>query len=344
LPSIQVGQPLDAVEIRADQHFTKPPARYSEAGLVKALEKEGVGRPSTYATIISTIQDRGYVEQTDKKFFATDLGEVVTEKLSEFFPKIMDIAFTRFMEEQLDKIEEHSLDWVGVLKEFYGPFQENLDTAMAEMKHAKAEVTPSEYECPKCQKPLVYRFGKNGKFLSCSAYPDCVFACPCDKDGKMVEEKVTEHKCPKCEEPMIHKKGRFGEFLGCSAYPECKTTLKIDKDGNVLPPKPPPTPTGVRCYKCKEGELVIRESKRGPFMGCNRFPRCRTIISAKQLDNLKELQTAGKWPPATYEEADEILGRKKSKAKPKAKAKAKTKAKPKAKAKTKAKVAVSAEE
>ncbi|MHC4120146.1 MAG: type I DNA topoisomerase [Planctomycetota bacterium] len=319
LPSLEAGQSLAAVDIKADQHFTKPPARYTEAGLVKALEKEGVGRPSTYATIISTIQDRGYVEQIDKKFHATDLGEVVTEKLSEYFPKVMDIAFTRFMEEQLDKIEEHHLDWVGVLKEFYGPFQENLDVAMAEMKHAKAETTPSEYDCPQCGKPLVYRFGKNGKFLSCSTYPDCVFACPCDKEGKMVEEAVSEHECPKCGKPMLHKRGRFGPFLGCSDYPECKTTLKLDKEGNVLPPKPPAEPTGVKCYKCKEGELVIRQGKRGPFMGCNRFPKCRTIISIKQLDNLKELQTTGKWPPATHEEADELLGRKKPKAKAKAK-------------------------
>ncbi len=314
LPSMEVGQQLAAVDIKADQHFTKPPARFTEAALVKALEKEGIGRPSTYASIISTIQDRKYVEQREKKFYATDIGEVVTEKLSEYFPKIMDIAFTRYMEEQLDKIEEQHLDWIGVLKDFYGPFKENLETAQAEMKHAKAEVTPSEYECPKCGKQLVYRFGKNGKFLSCSTYPECTFACPCDKEGKMVEEKLSEHKCPKCGKPMVHKNGRFGPFLGCSDYPECKTTLKLDKEGNVLPPKPPAELTGVKCYKCKSGELVIRQGKKGPFMGCNRFPKCRTIISIKQLDHLKQLQSEGKWPPETIEQADELLGRKKAKA------------------------------
>ena len=319
LPSMQVGQQLAAVDIKADQHFTKPPARFTEASLVKALEKEGIGRPSTYSSIISTIQDRKYVEQKEKKFYATDIGEVVTEKLSEYFPKVMDIAFTRYMEEQLDKIEEQHLDWIGVLKDFYGPFKINLETAQAEMKHAKAEVTPSEYECPNCGKPLVYRFGKNGKFLSCSAYPDCTFACPCDKEGKMVEEKLSEHKCPKCGKPMINKSGRFGPFLGCSDYPECKTTLKLDKEGNVLPPKPPAEATGVKCYKCKEGELVIRQGKKGPFMGCNRFPRCRTIINIKQLDNLRKMQTEGQWPPKTIEEADELLGRKKAKETAKAK-------------------------
>ncbi|MHC4206925.1 MAG: type I DNA topoisomerase [Planctomycetota bacterium] len=311
LPSMEVGQQLAAVDIKAEQHFTKPPARFTEAGLVKALEKEGIGRPSTYASIISTIQDRKYVEQREKKFYATDIGEVVTEKLCEYFPKIMDIAFTRYMEEQLDKIEEQHLDWLGVLKDFYGPFKESLEKAQAEMKHAKAETTPSEYECPKCGKQLVYRFGKNGKFLSCSTYPDCTFACPCDKEGKMVEEKLSDHECPQCGKQMVHKSGRFGPFLGCSDYPECKTTLKLDKEGNVLPPKPPAEPTGVKCYKCKDGELVIRQGKKGPFMGCGRFPKCRTIISIKQLDHLKKLQSEGQWPPETIEQADELLGRKK---------------------------------
>jgi DNA topoisomerase-1 len=313
LPSMAAGQPLAVVDLKAEQHFTKPPARFTEAALVKALEKEGIGRPSTYATIISTIQERGYVEQKEKKFYATDIGEVVTEKLNEYFPKIMDIAFTRYMEEQLDKIEEQHLDWIGVLKDFYGPFKESLETAQTEMKHAKAEVTPSEYKCPTCGKQLVYRLGKNGRFLSCSAYPACTFACPCDKDGKMIEEKVSEYECPKCGKPMVYKSGRFGPFLGCSDYPECKTTLKLDKEGNILPPKPPAEPTGVKCYKCKEGELVIRQGKKGPFMGCNRFPKCRTIISIKQLDHLKQLQSEGQWPPETIEQADELLGRKKAK-------------------------------
>jgi DNA topoisomerase I len=315
LPALKQNQDLAAVDIKAEQHFTKPPARYTEASLVKALEKEGIGRPSTYASIISTIEEREYVEQIDKKFFATDLGEVVTDKLNEYFPKIMDIAFTRYMEEQLDKIEEQHLDWLGVLREFYGPFKETLETATAEMKHAKAEVTPSEYKCPKCGKELVYRFGKNGKFLSCSNYPECKFACPCDRDGKIVEEKVSSHKCQVCGKAMVERHGRFGPFLGCSDYPKCKTILKLDKEGNVLPPRKPPDPTGIKCYKCKEGELVLRDSKRGPFLGCNRFPRCRTIVGIKQLENLKKLQAEGVWPPKSQEETDQILGRKKTKVK-----------------------------
>ena len=313
LPPTQIGQPLATVDIRAEQHFTKPPARYTEASLVKALEKEGIGRPSTYAPIISTIQEREYVEQKDRKFYATDLGEVVTDKLNEFFPRIMDIAFTRQMEGQLDRIEDQHLDWTGVLRDFYGPFKQNLETATQEMVHAKAETVPSEYTCPDCGRPLVYRFGKNRRrFLSCSGYPECKFASPCDKEGKMVQDEVSEHKCPICGKPMLRKNGRFGAFLGCSDYPTCKTTLRLDKEGNPLPPKEKPQSTGIKCHKCKDGELVIRKSKRGPFLGCNRFPRCRTIVSMKSLDRLKELQARGEWPPETPEKAKEILGEIKS--------------------------------
>ena len=311
LPEMAVDQLVQAVNVKPTQHFTSPPARYTEASLVKALESEGIGRPSTYASIISTIQDRGYVEQLERKFHATDLGIVVTEKLDEFFPRVMNLAFTSHMEDQLDKISDQHLDWVDVLNEFYGPFKANIDKAHEEMVHAKAETQPSEYTCPECQAPLVYRFGKNGRFLSCSTYPTCKYSSPCDRDGKMCEPETTEHKCPECEKPMILRKGRFGSFLGCSGYPECKTTQKVDKEGNVLPPKDPPKPTGLKCYKCDEGELVIRQSKRGEFMGCNRFPRCRTIISIKQRENLAQLQEQGVWPPATWEEADEMLGRKK---------------------------------
>ncbi|MDD5135610.1 MAG: type I DNA topoisomerase, partial [Phycisphaerae bacterium] len=293
LVKLSAGDKVAPIDIRPQQHFTKPPARFNEASLVKALEKEGIGRPSTYASIISTIQDRNYVEQLDRQFHTTDIGEVVTEKLDEYFPRIMDMAFTRHMEEQLDKIEEQHLDWVGVLNEFYGPFKQNLEKATEEMKHAKAETRPSEYTCPKCKKPMVYRFGKNGNFLSCSDYPQCKYACPCDKNGKMVAPEVTEHACPACGKPMVKKQSRFGTFLGCSGYPDCKTTLKIDKEGNIAPPKPPAEPTGIRCYKCEKGELVVRQSKRGPFLGCNKFPKCRTIISFKQLDALKELQQKG---------------------------------------------------
>ncbi|HEV56568.1 MAG TPA: type I DNA topoisomerase [Phycisphaerales bacterium] len=309
LPAMSEGQDLGVVDLRAEQHFTKPPARYTEASLVKALEKEGIGRPSTYAAIITTIQDRGYVEKIDRRFHATHLGEVVTDKLCQFFPEVMDIGFTRHMEDQLDRIEDQHVGWVDVLREFYEPFKVSLDKASGQMKHAKAETQPSEYTCPQCQRPMVYRFGKNGRFLSCSGYPECKFAAPCDREGRLIEEKESEHQCPTCGKPMVVKRGRFGEFLGCSDYPACKTVLRLDKEGRVLPPKPPAEPTGIRCHKCKEGHFVIRQSKRGPFLGCDRFPRCRTIVSIQQLDTLRQLQEDGRWPPNTVDEADALLGR-----------------------------------
>ncbi|MGE4286540.1 MAG: type I DNA topoisomerase [Phycisphaerae bacterium] len=324
LPEMSEGRQLDCVDLAPEQHFTKPPSRYNEASLVKMLEREGIGRPSTYASIISTILDRKYVEQREKKLYATDLGIVVTEKLEEFFPEIMNVAFTRQMELNLDSIEEKHNDWVGVLHEFYGPFKARIDDAAEEMVHAKAETTPSEHVCPKCGAMLEYRFGKGGRFLSCSKYPECKYASPCDTEGNPVVDEVTEHVCPNCGKFMVVKNGRFGKFLGCQDYPTCKTVMKIDKEGNVLPPAAPPEPTGIKCQKCKDGELVIRQSKRGPFLGCGRFPKCRNIISIKMMDELKELQEKGEWPPDTIEKADEMLGRKTSATKSTKKATKKT--------------------
>jgi len=309
LPKTAIGDKLSVVEIKAEMHKTKPPARYTEASLVKALEREGIGRPSTYASIITTVQDRGYVEQIDRKFHATDTGEVVTRKLNEYFPRIMDLAFTRHMEEELDKIEEQHLDWVSVLEEFYGPFKENLDKAMELMKHAKAETMPSDYKCEKCGRQMVYRFGRSGRFLSCSGYPECTFAIPCDKNGKPQKDEPSEFKCPECGKPMVYKTGRFGRFLGCSDYPNCKTVQRLDKEGRPMAKKPPAEPTGIKCHRCKTGEFVIRQSRRGPFLGCNKFPRCRTLLGIAHLEHLKELQAAGQWPPKSDEELAAILGK-----------------------------------
>ena len=212
--------------------------------------------------------------------------------------KVMDVAFTRHMEEQLDKIEDQHLDWVSVLKEFYEPFSEKSRKRQEEMIHAKAETQPSEYTCPKCSAEMVYRFGKNGRFLSCSKYPDCKFACPCDNEGKMVEEKQYRTSiAPTAANRCCEKRGRFGRSWAVRITRNCKTIMRIDKEGKPLPPKEPPQPTGVTCHKCGKGELVIRQSKRGPFMGCNKFPRCRTIVKIDKLDMLKDLQSKGQWPP-----------------------------------------------
>jgi DNA topoisomerase-1 len=281
LPALREQQPLSPFAMDVDQKFTSPPPRYSEASLIKKLEEEGIGRPSTYASIIGVIQDRKYVEQLERRFYATDLGEVVTDKLVEAFPQIMDVGYTREMETELDKVEEDHLDWIQMLNRFYGPFKKDLEHAMENLGHAKAEVTPAppEYKCPDCGSPLVYRFGKNGRFLSCSTYPDCTYASPVDRDGKpRPAAETVDVACPKCGRAMTRRTGRFGPFLGCSNYGDkkdpCDGILNIDRKGKVVAPSPPPLITDLPCPTCGS-PLNLRQGLRGPWLGCSRFPKCR---------------------------------------------------------------------
>jgi DNA topoisomerase-1 len=276
LPRLNEGQDARPFSLDPEQKFSSPPPRFTEASLIKTLETEGIGRPSTYASIIQVIQDRKYVELLERRFFATDLGEVVTDKLVEAFPHIMEVGYTRDLEKSLDRIEEEHTDWVDVLEEFYGPFEKRLKAAHENLKHAKAEIEPApkEYRCEKCSADLVYRFGKNGRFLSCSRYPDCDYACPIDRDGKPKPIETSNVACPKCGEPMIKRSGRFGPFFGCSAYPECDGILKSDKKGRPLAPQPPPLKTDLPCPKCGEA-LVLRSGVRGPWLACGAYPKCR---------------------------------------------------------------------
>ncbi len=272
LPELREGQPLYPMDISPAQHFTQPPPRYNEASLVKALEAQGIGRPSTYASIIQTIQDREYVEQIDRRFYATMLGKVVTEKLIKAFPEVMDVQFTANMENQLDAIEEQHLDWIRLLRDFYGPFHSDVEKALSILEHAGG--APSPYVCDKCGRPMAYRISKNGFFLSCTGYPECTATRPVDRQGKPTVREETEHKCPTCGRPMIKRRGRYGEFLGCSGYPECKTILNLDKQGNIQPPKPKPLVTELTCAKCHK-PMYLRQGKRGPWLGCSGFPRCK---------------------------------------------------------------------
>lgn len=335
LPELAEDQDLTPVAIEPMQCFTSPPPRYTDASLVKTLEAEGIGRPSTYAAIIQTIQDRGYVEQHDRRFYATSLGMVVTDKLVEHFPDIMDVKFTSHMEDDLDKVAESEMDWVEVLKEFYDPFSEDLARAGEEMEVAKAE--PSEHACPKCGQPMVYRWSKNGRFLSCSAYPDCKATLDVDREGNPIHPTTTDLTCEQCGQPMVLRRSRSGPFLGCSGYPDCTNTIPCDEDGNPLklvkeedihetcdqcgaemkvrhrgrraflgcsaypkcrntaplppgiyvepPPKEPPEPAGFNCEKCGS-PMVIRTGRRGKFLSCSGFPKCR---NAKPIDKLEEL-------------------------------------------------------
>ncbi len=280
LPKLEEKQSMYPFHFTVDQKFTSPPGRFSEASLIKTLESEGIGRPSTYASIIQTIQDRKYVEQLQRAFYSTDLGEVVTDKLIEGFPKLMDLGYTRYLEEELDKIEDEHLDWIDMLESFYGRFSTSLEKAHEEMTHAKAEIKPApeEYRCEKCDSSLVYRFGKNGRFLSCSTYPDCNYACPCDREGKPQMAEFVDVKCPMTGRPMIRKTGRFGPFL-TTPLEEGETNddgmiLNIDKNGFVNAPSVPPLETELPCPTC-ESPLNLRNGARGPWLGCSRFPKCR---------------------------------------------------------------------
>src|SRR5205085_2643099 len=211
LPPLSTREALDLLKLDPTQHFTEPPPRYNEASLVKTLEKEGIGRPSTYASIISKIQDRGYVEQKERRFYATEIGMVVTDQLVEHFPKVMDLKFTSHMEEELDDIENHKIHRNEVLGEFWEPFRQSLEIAETKMQTLKGIETGEK--CPKCEKPLVVRFGKTGKFYGCSGYPECKYTKPREGDAGREAPVETEHACPECGKPMLQRMGKRGPFL-----------------------------------------------------------------------------------------------------------------------------------
>ena len=283
LPPVAEGKELGALQIEPIQNFTAPPPRYTEASLVRKLEAEGIGRPSTYAQIIQVIQNRKYVEKIRNRFYATDLGKVVTDKLMEAFPEIMQVGYTRDMEQQLDDIEDKHADWVEMLRRFYGPFTHSLESAYEVLAHAKAETQPASHICPQCGGQTVYRFGKKGRFLSCARYPKCKYAAPVDREGNPVLPEQTDIACPKCESPMLLRRGRFGLFLSCIRYPECDGILNLDKKGLIAAPKTPPLATHLSCPKCS-APMNLRRGARGPWLSCSKFPKCRARIGWSTLD------------------------------------------------------------
>ncbi|MDX1564443.1 MAG: type I DNA topoisomerase [Phycisphaeraceae bacterium] len=284
LPPLTESQPLEPLQIDPTQHFTNPPPRYSEASLVRTLESEGIGRPSTYASIIQVIQNRKYVEKLNGRFHCTDLGMVVTDKLVEAFPVIMDKSYTRQMEDKLDNVENEHLDWVKMLEEFYGPFQEKLSKAYEVMEHAKAATEPSPYECPKCGGKTVYRFSRNGRFLTCEKpREECDYRTSIDREGKPQEPEKTRVACPECGDPLMLRRGRFGPFLSCQKYPDCKGIVNLDPKGVLKHPKPPPLTIDLPCPKC-DAPLNMRSSKRGPWLSCSKFPKCRGRQGWAKLD------------------------------------------------------------
>ncbi len=272
LPALKEGQEVAPFEAVPQQKYSSPPPRYTEASLVKALEAEGIGRPSTYATIIDTIQERGYVEQEERRFFPTPLGELVTDKLIAHFPKIMEVKFTSYMEDELDKIEEAHLDWVHVLREFYDPFREALKRAGEEMGAVRA--CPSEHSCPRCGAAMVYRWSKRGQFLSCSNYPKCNSTLNVDRRGRPMLAPAGGQSCGLCGKPMTLRQSRTGYFLGCTGYPECRNTLPCDEHGAPLKVVPEDELTQP-CESCGQGTMRVKWKGRRAFLGCDRYPQCR---------------------------------------------------------------------
>jgi DNA topoisomerase-1 len=274
LPDLSEGEALKLIGIEPHQHFTQPPPRFTEATLVKELEEKGIGRPSTYAAILSTIQEKSYVKKIQGRFHPSELGKLVNDLLVSSFPEIMDVGFTAQMENELDDVEEGRRTWTEALGDFYKPFEGALAKAKKTMRDVKRESVATDLVCEKCGSPMVIKWGRRGEFLACSSYPDCrntkEFTKTEEGDIKIKEAKESGEVCEKCGRPMMVKSGRFGEFLACSGYPECKTTKSIS--------------TNIKCPECKEGELVQRRSKRGKmFFGCNRYPKCNYALWDKPV-------------------------------------------------------------
>ena len=279
LPDLSPGEALNLLSLTSEQKFTQPPPRFSEASLVRELEEKGIGRPSTYATILSTIQDREYCKLDKGKFFPTELGTLVTGLLVENFPHILDPAFTAAMETQLDMIEQGQRKRSEALKDFYLPFAEELKKAKTDMRNVKSEETPTTEVCEKCGSPMVIKWGRNGNFMACSNYPACKntrnVAAADGEEGSGTEETAAEAAvCEKCGQKMVAKEGRFGKFLACSGYPECKNTMKINQAGKDKTATAEAVPTDVLCSKCGKN-MAIKEGRFGKFLACTGYPECK---------------------------------------------------------------------
>jgi DNA topoisomerase-1 len=276
LPSLSENEVLKTLGITPKQHFTQPPPRYTEATLVKELEAKGIGRPSTYASILSTIQDRKYTEKAEGKFKPTELGTVVSDLLVERFSGLMDYNFTANMEDHLDKIEEGGYKWVDVVMDFYKPFDKDLTEAMASLGKVTPQDIPTDQICEKCGKPMVIKWGRHGRFIACTGYPECKTTKPLETEGtgngtqQKTEIQEIDEKCDKCGSSMVIRSGRYGKFISCSKYPECKTTKGLG--------------IGVKCPE-DSGEIVERRTKKGKvFFSCGNYPKCKFATWYKPVD------------------------------------------------------------
>lgn len=278
LPELHEGEELALKELLPAQHFTQPPPRYNEASLVKALEAKGIGRPSTYATILSTIQDREYVNKQDGKFYPSEIGEVVLELLVASFQELFDYEYTARMEDHLDRIESGRERWQQAMRDFYNRFASRLEVAEKEMRDIKSESIETEDVCDKCGSKMVIKWGKFGRFMACSAYPECRNTKEIPKVCSIEEtenSKPEEMECEKCGKPMVLKRGRFGEFMACSGYPECRNTKRIVKSAEEMTIKKD-IPLDEDCPSCGK-KLAIKHGRFGEFTACSDYPTCKYI-------------------------------------------------------------------
>ncbi|HZB43817.1 MAG TPA: type I DNA topoisomerase [Pyrinomonadaceae bacterium] len=287
LPLVEKGEPLRLNGVTPEQHFTEPPPRYTEATLVKALEEKGIGRPSTYAAIMTTIQDREYVERVEGRFHPTALGFTVNDLLVASFDDLFNESYTARMEEELDEVEEGKLKWTEALHEFYGKFAKDLKTAETEMRKKKVEAIPTDEVCENCGSPMVIKFGRFGQFLACSNYPECRTTREIAKPQTATEDGAAkqpgaataegdgvEETCDLCGKPMALKRGRFGQFLGCTGYPDCRNIRKISKAGKVAPA---PVPLEGETCPVDGAQLARRQGPYGEFVACSNYPTCKYI-------------------------------------------------------------------
>ena len=275
LPDVSSGEALKTEELTKEQKFTQPPSRYNEASLVKALEEKGIGRPSTYQQILQVIMSRDYVRKDSARFIPTELGELINDLLIGHFGELFDYDYTARLERDLDSIEEGSADWIKTLESFYSGFRESLQKAAVEMKDLRKNGEETSEICEECGRPMIMKWGRFGKFLSCSDFPKCRNTRPIngeDQPGAPVTAKETDEICDKCSSKMVVKEGRFGSFLACSAYPTCKNT------------KPISVPVGVRCPKCGKGDVVEKRTRKGRmFYGCDQYPACDFVSWQKPV-------------------------------------------------------------
>jgi DNA topoisomerase I len=306
---MKIGDKPNLDEIRPEEHFTQPPPRYTEATLVKKLEREGIGRPSTYAAIVSTIQDRGYAQKLGTggrgSFMATPMGIVVTERLEGHFPSIMELSFTREMETELDKIEEDHLDWRKVIAAFYGPFEKDLERAKKNMESSRLQGEPTQTPCPECGTLMEKRLSKYGYYLRC-VKEGCKTTLRLDAQGNIQKKEGPEPtglKCDKCGSDVVKSVGRFGAYLHCVKYStkECTYTMKLNKEGHPVR-KFAAIATDKKCEKCNS-PLVVRVTSRGktrkPFLSCSNFPKCRAA-----MDLPPELAAQGEQAMKQWHEMD----------------------------------------